>query len=331
MLASQSARAGALAALLLLGPALAAASSPLDLLHPPAADARVASKPEGPPPPEAIPVPGVVPAAVEAYRTLGAIRTKADSDGELDEMLAPLDEVAATVEKAGEQLTRQPMSLVSDRDLVDFRQEMLRQDALLDRWSSKLESAVKGTYGSQKDLERMAAVWKLTEQQARAEGAGASIVERAQQVRGDVDDLQKRVKQRLERLLSAQEKVGSLRIRIMGWLSAADKADALRERQLFEIEAKPIWAVLARKEPVRDFGEQLSRLAQHNASALSAFFREEGTGLQWMLAIFLAVGIAVVWASRRFAARAAVDPELGAPATPSSSGPSRSEGRSTTS
>ncbi|MBS1111507.1 MAG: Potassium efflux system KefA protein / Small-conductance mechanosensitive channel, partial [Anaeromyxobacteraceae bacterium] len=180
--------------------------------------------------------------------------------------------------------------------------------------SSKLESAVKGTYGSQKDLERMAAVWKLTEQQAKAEGAGASIVERTQQVRGEVDDLQKRVKQRLERLLAAQERVGSLRIRIMGWLSAADKADAVRERQLFEIEARPIWAALARKEPVREFGEQLSRLVQHNASALSAFFREEGTGLLWVLVVFVGVGIAVVWASRRFAARTAVDPELGAPA-----------------
>ena len=316
MLAFQSVRAGGIAALvlLLLGPAIAVATGPLDLLPSPPADARPAPKPEGPAAPEAIPVPGVVPAAVEAYRTLGAIRAKADTDGELDEMLAPLDDVAATVEKAGEQLTRQPMAKVSDRDLVDFRQEMLRQDALLARWSSKLETAVKATYGSQKDLERMAAVWKLTEKRATEEGAGASIVERAQNVRGEVDDLQKRVKQRLERLLAAQEKVGSLRIRIMGWLSAADKADVLRERQLFEIEAKPIWAVLARKEPVRDFGEQLSRLAQHNASALTAFFREEGTGLMWVLAIFVAVGVAVVWASRRFAARAAVDPELEAPA-----------------
>jgi hypothetical protein len=75
---------------------------------------------------EAIPVPGVVPAAVEANRTLGVIRAKADSDGELDEMLSPLDAVAATVEKAGEQLTRQPMAQVSDRDLVDFRQERNR-------------------------------------------------------------------------------------------------------------------------------------------------------------------------------------------------------------
>ena len=315
MLAFQSARAGGIAALLLLlAPAAAAATGPLDLLQPPPADARVAPKAEGPPPPEAIPVPGVVPAAVEAYRNLGVIRAKADTDGELDGMLAPLDDVAATVEKAGEQFTRQPMTLVSDRDLVDFRQEMLRQDALLARWSSKLESVVQATYGSQKDLERMAAVWKLTEQQAKAEGAGASIVERTQQVRGEVDDLQKRVKQRLERLLAAQERVGSLRIRIMGWLSAADKADAVRERQLFEIEARPIWAALARKEPGREFGEQLSRLVQHNASALAAFFREEGTGLLWVLAVFVGVGIAVVLASRRFAARAAVDPELGAPA-----------------
>ncbi len=309
-----TARVAAIAALVVLLPALAGATGPLDLLAPPAPDARAAPKPEGPPPPQAIPVPEVVPAAVEAYRTLAGIRVQADADGALDDMLAPLDDVARTVERAGEQLTRQPMAMVSDRDLVDFRQEMARQDALLARWSGKLESAVKATYTSQKDLQRMAATWTLTESQALAEGAGDSIVDRARQVRREVEDIQKGVRQRLERLLAAQERVGSLRIRIMGWLSAADKADAVREQQLFEVEARPIWTVLSRKEPVREFGEQLRRLFQHNASALSAFVREEGTGLLWVVAVFAVVVIAVTWASRRFAARAAVDPELAAPA-----------------
>jgi len=300
-------RAGALAAFL-LGPALASGAGPLDLLAPStSADAKPAPKPEGPPPPAAVPVPQVVTAAVDAYRNLGVIRGKADADG-------ALDEVAATVEKAGEQLTRQPMAMVSDRDLVDFRQEMLRQDAQLARWGSKLESTVKAAYGSQKELERMAVTWKLTEQQAKAENAGDSIVQRAEQIRKEIDDLQKTVKARLDRLLAAQEKVGSLRIRIMGWMSAAERADALREQQLFEIEAKPIWEAFARKEPIRDFGDQLSRLLQHNASALSAFFREEGTALLWVVLVFAVVVVVVAWASRKFAARAAVDPELAAPA-----------------
>jgi small-conductance mechanosensitive channel len=259
-------------------------------------------------------VPQLVPAAVEAYRSLGAIRAKADPDSSIDDMLAPLDEVASTVERSGEQLTRQPMAQASDRDLVDFRQEMLRQDALLARWSGKLEYAVKATYASQKELSRMAEVWKLTEEQAASEGAEASLVGRAAQVRKDVADLQKQVKVRFDKLLAAQDRVGSLRIRILGWMTAAARADAARDQQLFEIEAKPLWSVLARKEKGRDFGDQLQRLLQHNSSALTAFLREEGTGLLWIFAIFLAVVVAVAWAGRRFAARAAVDPELAAPA-----------------
>ena len=307
----------ACATALLLCAGWARAAGPLDLLTPsasPAADAKPGPKNDRPPPPEAIPVPQVVPAAVDAYRSMGVIRANADADGALDEMLAPLADVAETVEKAGKQLTRQPMASVSDRDLVDFRQEMLRQDALLDRWSGKLSLAVHAIYGSQKELSRMAEVWVLTERQARAEGAGASLVERAAQVRGEIDDLQRQVKLRLEKLLAAQEEVGGLRIRIMGWLSAADKADALREQQLFEVEARPIWAVFARKAPVREFGQQLGRLVQHNVSALSAFIREEGDGLLWVLAVFAAVVVAVTWASRRFTARAGEDPEMQAPA-----------------
>ncbi len=315
MLSRTTARSAcALALLLWAGGALGA--GPLDLLAPPdpTSEARPAAKSSAPAAPEAIPLPRLVPAAVEAYRTLGTIRAKAGPDASVEEMLAPLDDVAATVERAGEQLNRQPVAQASDRDLVDFRQEMLRQDALLARWSGKLEDAVKATYASQKELARMAEVWKLTEEKAVAEDAQASLVGRAQEVRKEVAELQKQVKAQLDKLLAAQDRVGSLRIRIMGWMSKAESADAARERQLFEIEARPLWVVLGRKEPGRDFGEQLRRLLQHNTSALTAFLREEGTGLFWVLAVFAAVVGAVAWAGRRFAARAAVDPELAAPA-----------------
>jgi small-conductance mechanosensitive channel len=97
-------------------------------------------------------------------------------------------------------------------------------------------------------------------------------------------------------------------------MGAADKADAAREQQLFEIESRPIWEVFTRKAPGRDFGEQLKRVTQHNVSAMNAFLREEGTGFFWVSMVFLAVVVAVAWAGRAFAARAASDPELAAPA-----------------
>ena len=160
----------------------------------------------------------------------------------------------------------------------------------------------------------MDAVWTLTEQKAAAAGTAAAILERTQAVRGEIRDLRKAVRVRLDRLLAAQDRVAGLRIRILGWMGAADRADAVRERQLFEIEARPIWEVLSRKEPFRDFGEQLRRVAQHNVSAVTAFMREEGGDFLWVLAAFVIVGSVVAWAGRRFAARAAIDPELSAPA-----------------
>jgi hypothetical protein len=173
------------AAVFLVMPAEPFAAGPLDLLTKPAADAKPADAKAGAAPePAAIPLPKVVPAAVEAYRTLAAIRAKTDPEATLDEMLAPLDDVAAAVERSGAQFARQPMGSLSDRDLVDFRQEMMRQDAQLARWSGKIEDAVKTSYGSQKELERTASVWKLTEQQLVAEGAAQAIVERARPATG---------------------------------------------------------------------------------------------------------------------------------------------------
>ncbi|MCX5731144.1 MAG: hypothetical protein NTY18_07300, partial [Deltaproteobacteria bacterium] len=308
--------AAALAAAALLAcPALAAAAGPLELIRSPAAEAKPADAKAGAAQePVAIPLPGVVPAAVDAYRTLAAIRAKTDPEASLDDVLARLDEVAAAVERSGAEFTRQPMTSLSDRDLVDFRQEMLRQDALLARWGGKIDEGVRSTYGSQKDLARMDAVWKLTEQQVAAEGASPAILERVRMVRREIEELERRVKVRLDGLLAAQDRLASLRIRILGWLTAADRADAVRDQQLFEIEARPIWAAFSSREPARDFGEQLKRVFQHNVSTLAGFVREEGLALLWVLLVFvLAVG-AVAWTGRRFAARAAVDPDLAAPA-----------------
>ena len=305
------------AAVLVLRPAPARAAGPLDLLQgpAPAAEAKPAdSRSAAAKVPQAIPLPRVVPEAVEAYRTLAAIRAKTDPESILDRTLEPLDDLAVSVERAGAQFTSQPMAMLSDRDLVDFRQEMLRQDAQLARWSGKTEDAVKSSYGSLKELQRMGAIWTLTEEQVAADGAGPEIVERARAVRLEIEELQKSMKARVDRLLAAQDRVGSLRIRILGWLSAADRADAVREQQLFEIEARPIWAIFARREPMRDFGGQLTRVFEHNVSAVSAFVREEKAGFLWVLATFVLVVAAVAWTGRRFARRAAVDPELSAPA-----------------
>jgi len=310
------ARALALAAMaFLIVPAETFAAGPLDLLPGPATDAKPADAKAGAAQePTAIPLPQVVPAAVDAYRSLAVIRAKTDPEAALDEMLAPLDDVAAAVERSGTQFARQPMSSLGDRDLVDFRQEMMRQDAQLVRWSGKIEDAVKAAYGSQKELEKKAAVWKLTEKQVEVEGAAPAIVERARLVRQEVEDLQKRVKVRLDRLLAEQDRVASLRIRILGWLGAADRADVVREQQLFEIEARPIWAVFSNREPARGFGVQITRTLQKNASAIATFVREEGAQFSWLLLLFVVVAVGVGWTGRRFAARAAVDPELAATA-----------------
>jgi len=310
------ARALALAAAAFLAvPAEPFAAGPLDLIPRPATDAKPADARAGAAQePSAIPLPGIGPAAVDAYRTLAAIRAKTDPDSVLEDMLAPLDDVASAVGRSGAQFDSRPVPEASDRDLADFRQEMVRQASVLTRWSGKVADAVKATYGSQKELQRMGAVWKLTEQQASAEGVAHAIVERARTVRREIEDLQKSVKARLDRLLDAQDRVATLQIRILGWMGAADRADAVREQQLFEIEAKPIWAAFSRQGRARDFGEQVGRVVQNNVASIQSFAHEAGIGFLWVLVSFVVVAGAVAWAGRRFAVRAAVDPELSAPA-----------------
>ena len=304
-----------LAAALAAVAAPARAVTPLDLIPAPAKDAApAAERSAAPKAPEAIPLPGVVPSAVEAYRTLAGIRAKIDPDTAIDDLLAPLDDVAKAVARAGAQFGGDHKGGLSDRDIVDLRQEVRRQDDTLARWSGKIEDQVKVAYGAQKDLARMAEVWALTARDARAADAPAELVARAEDVRREVQKLQAQTRERLDKLLAAQERVASLRIQILGWLQEADRADALREKQLFEIEARPLWHLFDRREPTRDFTQQVRRIFEHNVSAVRAFVREEGDSLGWLAAIFVVLVGVIGWVGRRFAARAGEDPDLARPA-----------------
>ncbi|HET8733092.1 MAG TPA: mechanosensitive ion channel domain-containing protein, partial [Anaeromyxobacteraceae bacterium] len=62
------------------------------------------------------------------------------------------------------------------------------------------------------------------------------------------------------------------------------------------------------------FVQQLGRVFDHNVSSVVAFAEEEGASFLWMVAIFVAVVATVAWAGKRFARRAADDPELATPA-----------------
>ena len=305
--------------------ALAAAGIPLGagaqqaLLRaasPPAADkprpdeaARPAEKA-----PAAIELTSAIRASEEAHRALRRIADRIEDDAAVKDAETRIAGPVELLDGLGPSADKARLSDLALRDLLDLKELLDRNDQELSRWEGRLEESARALHASSKELQRMEATWRLTEEAARAEGAPPALLESIGGLRGRVRSLDGRCRARLEETLKAQEGIASLRIRIGEWTALAERVEKAREEQLFEIESVPLWRLLGRPEPGAKLAAQLSRSFQLHARSLVAFATEERATLLGLAAAFAALAWALLRVGRRFRARAAEDPALRAPA-----------------
>jgi small-conductance mechanosensitive channel len=265
------------------------------------------------PEPKPIPLPQISRAAVDAYRTIQSITDRAVAEGAQRSVLEQALAAAEAAERAGTQVSRDHLERMSDRDVSDAKQELDRQDAVLARLGGKLEKAQTAVHAALADLRRMSRTWTLTLEAARTEEAPPEVLARIAEVRKDVVAAEERAKAVVASILETQERIASERIRILGWQEGVARAQAERENQIFEIEARPLWKVLGAPR-ARGLGEQLSGSFLHNVHATRSFLRDERATIWIPVVAWLVVAWAIRRVGRRLALKAKDDPELAAPA-----------------
>ena len=196
------------------------------------------------------------------------------------------------------------------RDLTDVRPALQRADDTLSTWDEGLESAVRAVYENSHELRRMDAVWSLTEAQARQDGAPPPVLERIAALRASIDATAAQARTQLGQLLTTQNQVTTVRMRIADALAGVAKAEALQAEQLFEVESVPFWKLLSRPTQVEKSRQQILQTLRKHATALKDFVRSHSERVLVLAGLLVLLTI-VLWRGRaRLKAGTASDPSI---------------------
>jgi small-conductance mechanosensitive channel len=267
-----------------------------------------------PPPPAAVPLPSLIRVAEESHRALRIITDRLADDSLLREVESRLPATAQELDRLGPAASPAALAGLSDRALVDLAQLLARTEQSLARWDARLEEGALRLHAASKELARMEATWRLTEESARAEQAPSEVMARIDALQSRIRALSRSVQERLAATLKVQDRVATERTRVADWMALTERTEKALEEQLFEIESVPLWTLAVRPAKSATLLAQLSRSASLHLGTLTAFASEEWPWLAALATLLGALAVALRAVSLRFRARAGEDPALRAPA-----------------
>ncbi|HUM11971.1 MAG TPA: mechanosensitive ion channel domain-containing protein [Myxococcaceae bacterium] len=276
---------------------------PLGPAAPSAAPAPAAAVEPGDGGVAAIPLPELLRSAEDAHRT---VKSMAEPLGDRRLIEEVQQRLPALVEKV-DPLAGQG-ALVSRRDEADLRPALQRADQTLGVWDDGLESAVRSVYANKQELQRMDAVWALTEAEARQDGVPPAVLERIATLRASIAAAAAQARAQLDGLLATQDQVATVRLRVADALAGVARAESLEAEQLFEVESVPLWRLLSRPAQGEKVRQQIVQALRIHAIALNDFLWVQSGRVLLLLGCLVLLTIALWRGRRRLGAEMARDP-----------------------
>jgi small-conductance mechanosensitive channel len=255
--------------------------------------------------PAAILLPEVLRAAEKAHAALKSMAKPLADRQLIEEVQQGLPPLVSSIDR----LTGKG-PLPPKRDLTDVRPALQRADDTLSTWDEGFESAVRAVYENSQELQRMDEVWSLTEAQAGKDGAPTPVLERIGALRGSIDATAAQARTQLGQLLTTQNQVATVRMRIADALVSVKEAEALQAEQLFEVESVSFWKLLSRPTQVEKVRQQIIQTLRTHATALKDFVRGQSTRVLLLLGFLVVLTIGLWRGRERLEAERASDPSI---------------------
>ena len=255
--------------------------------------------------PAAIALPEVLRSAEKAHRTLESMAEGLADRQLIDEVQKGLPALVSSVDALAGAGPPSPK-----KDLADVRPVLQRTDDALSTWDEGLESAVRSVFEKRQELQRLDEVWSLTEPQARQDGAPAPVLERIAALRASIAASAAQARTQLGQLLTTQNQVATVRMRIADALAKVKEAEALQAEQLFEVESVPLWKLLSRPTQVEKVRQQILHTLRTHATGLKDFVRDQSTRVMLLLGFLVVLTIALWRGRERLEAERASDPSI---------------------
>jgi small-conductance mechanosensitive channel len=198
------------------------------------------------------------------------------------------------------------------RELSDVGPALLRADETLASWDRELESSVTDVYKARRELQHMDATWAATDQEAKAEGGPQALFARIATVREQIQTASTQVQSQLEDLLTTQDDVASVRLRIADQLAAVKQTQQREAEQLFEMESVPVWKLFGRPVLGERLRQYVVRTLKTHETALRDYLVAQSGRFLFLLGAFVLLSFLLRRGRGRLKAEVAADPDVAA-------------------
>ena len=292
----------------IFGSVQASAQSDADAIEKGAeASVDAAAEPDSP---KAISTSQIISAADEADRTmrtfgktLGAAELVARIEKSLPEMSAALDRQAERQTK----LLANPS--LSDLEELEAEWQSLRRQ--LPVWRSDLAARSQEAERILDRLAQMKSLWQETRRQARADGAPAAILNRADAVLSSIAETVSVSKERRSELLTLQSSVTSLENRVNEAIDNLDDLRSILVRRVFERDRKPIWHPDLQERFRTGLADRWDAAITQEQKQLEQFLGTESDRIQLHALLFIVLAVLLRNARNRVRRRSEEERGLG--------------------
>jgi potassium efflux system protein len=203
------------------------------------------SSAQTPPPPTAIPAPEVVVRANADTQRLETIRSQAAADPAIETIGVRMAEVAEIRDQLVADIAGRDPRELSPRALQAQRERWQRYKDRLDRWQTTLAARSQALGTDQEAHARIEAVWQATAEAAARGGYPGAAVRTVQNVRAAADAVGTTIRERVDVVLTLQDRVVTLNREAAETLARLDAAGQDARWSLLQPDQPPLWTVIA--------------------------------------------------------------------------------------
>jgi small-conductance mechanosensitive channel len=174
------------------------------------------------------------------------------------------------------------------RALLDYILEWDRRAEQVGAWRQTLRARIDDLQKGRTELGQWAGWWRTAVEQLRADATAVEVLTLARSSLRDVQDLDRKLKSRLNELLATEVQLSDLQLTIQRQREAFNQLAAEQRRDLFRIDSPPLWKAGGELSP-RSLATSVGKLWLDNTRALADFIQLYGVRLllHLILTLFL--------------------------------------------
>ena len=248
--------------------------------------------------PEAIPAADIASRAEQVNERLREVNSHLAPDPVVQQLGEDLSDWIEAARQLADEPESQDPGVLSVRGRDNLKQQWLGLRSQVERWQARLAERSQLLGALRDTLVTESAIWRVTQESAEAEEAPEATLSQIESVRDALDETETRLRERLDEVLTLQNRVADESINVATVLSRIDAAEQAARESLLIRDSPALW-----NAPVSPSGESVAAETRdglwNDVAAIERYFAGNKASFISHLLFFLFVLVLAIGLRRR--------------------------------